>query len=203
MARGCSDCSSNAVIPPTNMAESPWTARIGLPSANSRSPGAPITPRRAAPSGPATRSKIAPAILARTRSTPPTVPTGPFSQIRDGCAAGCAAVPASCGWRRSDQLEDGGVGLAAAFTPRLAAVTGAGGAHVVHQGGHDPGAAAAERVTEGDGAAVGVEPGRVGAGLGEPGERHGGEGLVDFEGADVADRQAAALQGLGGGGDRA
>src|SRR5580692_6241880 len=55
---------------------------------------------------------------------------------------------------RLEKLEDGGVGLAAALAHGLQAVPGAGRLHVVDQGGHDPGAAAAERVTEGDRAAV-------------------------------------------------
>src|ERR1700722_14789804 len=37
---------------------------------------------------------------------------------------------------RSEQLEDGGVGLAAALAHGLQAVLGAGLAHVVHQGSH-------------------------------------------------------------------
>ena len=42
-------------------------------------------------------------------------------------------------------------------------------------------------MAEGDGAAVDVEPGRVGAHFAEPGEGDGGEGLVDFVEVDVGD----------------
>jgi hypothetical protein len=82
-------------------------------------------------------------------------------------------------------LEDGGVGLAAALAHGLQAVADAVVAHVVDQRRHQAGAAAAERVAERDRAAVGVELRRVGADLGEPGERDRGERLVDLERADV------------------
>ena len=50
----------------------------------------------------------------------------------------------------------------------------------VDQSRHKLGTAGPERMTEGDGAAVDVEAGRVGVELLEPGERDGGEGFVDF-----------------------
>jgi hypothetical protein len=94
------------------------------------------------------------------------------------------------------EFQDGGVGLAAALAHGLQAVADAVVAHVVDHRRHQPGAAAAKRVTEGDRAAVGVELGRVGADVGQPGERHGRERLVDLEGADVGQAQAALVQGL-------
>ena len=56
---------------------------------------------------------------------------------------------------------------------------------------------------EGDGAAVRVGELRVGTGLGVPGREHGGERLVDLEGADVGEREARALERLGRRRDRA
>ena len=52
IASGCSDCSSSARRPPTNIAESPCTRRIGRSPANQRSPGAWISARRSRPSRP-------------------------------------------------------------------------------------------------------------------------------------------------------
>ncbi|MCO5556213.1 hypothetical protein L7F22_009759 [Adiantum nelumboides] len=102
--------------------------------------------------------------------------------------------------RAAEELEDGGVGLAAALAHGLQAVADAVVAHVVHERGHDPGAGAAERVAERDRAAVRVEPGGdvavVVGDVGQPGQRHRGEGLVDLERADLVQRQAGALQRL-------
>src|ERR1700761_8981819 len=102
----------------------------------------------------------------------------------------------------SEQLEHCGVGLAAALAHGLQAVPDAVIAHVVHQRGHQPGAAAAQRVAECDRSPVDVHRLRVGPELRQPGQRHRGERLVDFEGADLVDGQAAAVQRLGGGRDR-
>ena len=93
-----------------------------------------------------------------------------------------------------DQLEDRGVGLAAALAHRLQAVADAVVAHVVEQRRRQPRARRAERVAERDRAAVGVEPAGVGAGLVQPRERHRGERLADLERADVVDREAGALR---------
>ena len=62
----------------------------------------------------------------------------------------------------------------------------------VHEGGRQPGAARAERVAEGDGAAVHVDLGEVGAGLLLPGQDDAGERLVDLEQVDVVERQTGA-----------
>jgi hypothetical protein len=59
-------------------------------------------------------------------------------------------------------LDDGGVGHAAALAHRLEAVAAAGALELVEQGGHELGARAAERVAEGDGAAVDVDLAHVG-----------------------------------------
>ena len=57
----------------------------------------------------------------------------------------------------AEALDDGGVGHAAALAHRLQAVAAAGALELVEQRGHQPGAGAAERVAEGDGAAVDVD----------------------------------------------
>ncbi len=61
----------------------------------------------------------------------------------------------------------------------------------------------AERVAEGDGAAVGVDPVGVGVELLLPGQHDRGEGLVDLEDVDVVDADAGALEQALGGVDRA
>src|SRR3984957_6526392 len=130
----------------------------------------------------------------------------PSAMITAGLSGCLAASSERCIWARagrSEQLEDGGVGLAAALAHGLQAVPGAGGPHVVHERRHDPGAAAAQGVAEGDRAAVRVQPRRVGAGLRQPREGNRGEGLVDLEYPDVVDGQAAALEREGGRGDGA
>src|ERR1700729_1452583 len=106
-------------------------------------------------------------------------------------AAPCCALS-------SEQFENRRVGLPAALAHGLQAVADAVVAHVVHEGGHQPGAAAAERVAERDRAPVGVQRLGVRAELGEPGEGYRREGLVYLEGTDVADSQPALGQGLRG-----
>src|SRR6266536_172787 len=115
--------------------------------------------------------------------------------------AGGRAMGERGGARSGDAFDDGGVGHAAALAHGLQTVLNTFGRHAVDEGGHQPGAGPAERVADGDGAAARVEPVRVGAGLGQPGQRHRGERLVDLERADVADGQAGLLQRLEGGRD--
>ena len=78
-----------------------------------------------------------------------------------------------------------------------------GARELVHGLGEQHGAGAAERVTEGDGAAVGVHRRHVGLELLLPGEDHRGEGLVDLDQVDVAHLHALVRQQLLGGVDRA
>ena len=91
---------------------------------------------------------------------------------RTGGGAGGARVGGARvgGSGSGDALDDGGVGHAAALAHGLQAVLDAFGRHVVDERGHQPGAGRAERVADGDGPAARVEPGRVGAGLGQPGQ---------------------------------
>jgi len=72
------------------------------------------------------------------------------------------------GASRSETLDDGRVGHAAALAHGLQAVAAAG--LLPEQGGHQPGAARAERMAERGGAAVDVDPGEVRPGLGLPGQ---------------------------------
>ena len=74
------------------------------------------------------------------------------------------------------------------------AVAAVGALELVQRLGDEDGAGAAERVAEGDGAAVGVDLGQVGAELARPGQHHRGEGLVDLDQVDVGHRQAGALE---------
>src|SRR5207248_2004394 len=82
-------------------------------------------------------------------------------------------------------LDDGDVGLAAAFAHGLEAVTPAGALELVEQRGHEAGTSGAERVTEGDGAAVHVDLAEVEPGFLLPREHDRGERLVDLDEVDV------------------
>ena len=64
-----------------------------------------------------------------------------------------------------------------------------------HQGDQEPGSGAAQRVTEGDGAAVGVHDVRVEAEVADACDRLGGERLVELDGVEVVDGPAAAARG--------
>ena len=74
---------------------------------------------------------------------------------------------------------------------------------LVHGLGEQDGAGAAERVAEGDGAAVGVDPVEVGAELLGPRQHDRGERLVDLEDVDVVDAEAVAVEQVPGGVDGA
>src|SRR3546814_5815644 len=95
---------------------------------------------------------------------------------------------------RSKPLDDGNVGLTAAFAHRLQAVFAAGRIEHAEQGRHQLGAAGAERVAERDRAAMLVEPRMIAAEILQPRERHGRERLIDLIGVDVADRHARLLE---------
>src|ERR1700738_4013820 len=77
----------------------------------------------------------------------------------------------------SQQLEDGGVGLATALAHGLQAVANSLVPHVVQHRGHDAGPGSAQRVAQRDGTAVGVELLLVGADVLQPCERHRRERL--------------------------
>ena len=70
--------------------------------------------------------------------------------------------------------------------------------HLVQQGGQDARAGRADRVADGDGAAVDVDLGRIEAQLAHHAERLGGEGLVGLDQVEVADLPAGLLQRLAG-----
>ena len=62
----------------------------------------------------------------------------------------------------------------------------------------EAGAGAAERVAEGDRAAVDVEPLLVDAELADAGEDLGGEGLVELDQVDLVERRGRRRRGRGG-----
>src|SRR5262249_59926178 len=70
-------------------------------------------------------------------------------------------------------------------------------------GKHQPSAARAERVTQGDGAAIDVESILTNSELFLPGQAHWCECLVDLEQVNVVGRQPGALQDFARGWDRA
>ena len=87
-------------------------------------------------------------------------------------------------WRRSrltQTLDDRGVGHAAALAHRLQPVPPATLLEGVDQCGHDASAAGAQRVADGDGAAVDIGLTEIRAGVGSPGKCRveGAKFLVD------------------------
>src|SRR3954469_4654726 len=79
---------------------------------------------------------------------------------------------------RLKPLDDGDIGEPAALAHGLQAPALAALLQRMDQRGHQPGARRAERMAERDGAAMEVEPRRIGLGLLEPRHRHRGESLV-------------------------
>src|ERR1700742_2312167 len=155
----------------------------------------PITTDAPAPTSLRTVASPSPPAPPVTRTELPATSTMPKSS---GLLTGRVRAAPCCALL-SEQFENRRVGLPAALAHGLQAVADAVVAHVVHQGGHQPGAAAAQWVTERDRTAGGVECLGVGAGLGQPVQRDRGERLVDLEGPDLVDRQPAAVQRLGRG----
>src|SRR6266576_5218558 len=94
----------------------------------------------------------------------------------------------------SQPLHNRHIGHAAALAHGLQAVALVALLQRVDQRGHQLGAGAAQGMAERDGAAIDVEPRRIGAGRLEPRRRHRREGLVDLEQVDVVDRHAGLLQ---------
>src|SRR5438132_13651226 len=101
-----------------------------------------------------------------------------------------------------EPLDDGHVRLAAAFAHGLQAVASSAPLELVQERGHEPRARRPDRMTEGDRAAVDVDPPEVGVELALPGEHHRGKGFVDLEEIDVAELQSAPRQCLPRGGNR-
>src|SRR5437867_8145847 len=96
--------------------------------------------------------------------------------------------------RKSSDVDQERVALAAAGADRGEAETAAVAAQVVHHRAEDPAAARADRMPERDGAAVDVRGLRVGAEHREGVERDGAERLVDLDAFHVADRLARLLE---------
>ena len=112
-----------------------------------------------------------------------------------------------CGCRSAvslgEALDDHRHALAATDAHRLEADGAAGVLEAVEQRGHDAGAGHAERVAEGDGAAVDVQLVVADAELAGGGHHLGGERLVDLDEVDVIDGHAGPAQRLADGLDRA
>src|SRR5260370_11422981 len=89
-----------------------------------------------------------------------------------------------------EPLDDHGDALAAANAHGFQVHGLVPGGQAVEQGGGDPGAGHAERVAQGDGAAVHVEPVDVDAELAVGGDDLRRERLVDLDQVDVGDGHA-------------
>src|SRR3954447_13979604 len=108
--------------------------------------------------------------------------------------------------RELRRFEHHGEPLADADADRGDAPAMAAALHLVGQPAEDADARGAERMADGDRAAVGVDLRGVQAVLGplaDVGEALGGEGLVELDAVDVAPPDAGALQGYVRGRDRA
>src|SRR6516164_7834641 len=79
-------------------------------------------------------------------------------EFPDGLAVRLVVGPVQRSLHRLKPFDDGDVGLPAAFTHGLQPVPAPGTLQFVQQRGHQPSAGAADRMAEGDGSAVGVDP---------------------------------------------
>src|SRR5579875_3710699 len=122
---------------------------------------------------------------------------GLATTIRSGRRRSTVAPPCPLACSISD-LDDQGVALTAARADRRAAEPAAAPAQLQHQGGDDPRAGGADRVAEGDGAAVDVDDLFIDAQRPDRVDGDGGKGLVDLPEVDVGDLQAGLLQRLAG-----
>src|SRR5262245_32802833 len=100
-------------------------------------------------------------------------------------------------------FEDRRQALADADAHRRDPVAAAAAAELVKEGGGEAGAGAAERVAEGDRAAVDVEPLLVDPELADAGEDLRGEGLVELDQVDLVELEAGGGEGTGDRLDRA
>src|SRR5258706_8914538 len=96
----------------------------------------------------------------------------------------------------SDALERGGDGAAAAEAQRREAEAALPTAELVEQGRDDSRSRGTDRMTEGDRAAVDVDLVPVEAELAPVRDGLGGEGLVDLDQVEVADRHVQLLEQL-------
>src|SRR5690349_13108525 len=124
-----------------------------------------------------------------TSTSCPTRHTGPRRCTRSDTPATLTHAPRTLSLSKGhvdklnllQPLEDRDVGLAAALAHDLEAVAAAGALELVEQGGHQAGAGGADRVAEGDAAAVDVDLLVRDVELLHPGEHDGREGLVALE----------------------
>src|SRR5829696_2912149 len=131
----------------------------------------------------------------RTSGRTPVVPTGTGPQPR---SRPCERAPSGRFARTervgSEALDDGAGAETATAAHRHEAVAAAAALELVQGLGHEERARGAERVAEGDGAAVRVGLREVGADLLGPRQDDGGERLVDLERVHLVDGQPAALE---------
>ena len=99
-----------------------------------------------------------------------------------------------CGNRLANPLENHRDALADADAHGGQAELGVAVAHGVDEGGGDAGAARAERVADGDGAAADVDFSFVHLEHADAGQRLGGEGFVELDEVDVGQLEAGALE---------
>src|ERR1700761_5245408 len=111
----------------------------------------------------------------------------------------CAAPRAATMAPGLGDLDEERVSLAAAAANGGDAVAAAAAAELGDGSAHDAGAGRADRMAEGDGAALGVDDGRVEAELGRGRQGDGGEGFVDLPDVDVGRAEALLVEELLGG----
>src|SRR5688500_863000 len=90
-----------------------------------------------------------------------------------------------CGFKLRSDLHDDGVALPPAGADRGAAEAAAAASQLHHERAEDARARGADRVADGDRAAVDVDLLLVDVEHPDRGKRHGGEGLVDLPQVDV------------------
>src|SRR5579884_3421072 len=87
-----------------------------------------------------------------------------------------------------------GYGAASAEAEGCEAATTSTATEFVDEGGEDAGAAGADGMAKGDGAAVDIDAGPVPVEFFAVGEGLGGEGFVDFDEVEIVDFEAGALE---------
>src|SRR5690606_2002595 len=104
--------------------------------------------------------------------------------------------PCSQNQKRLEAFDDRDVGKTTAFAHGLKAITLVLRLERMNQSRHELGAGGAERMTKRNRAAMHVETGLVRTEMLRPGDRHRGEGFVDFIKIDIVDLHASLLQRL-------
>ena len=174
----------------------PWSAsraaRCSTPTAPSPRP----TARSCSPATPATTSCWFPTSVREPTERSPRRASWRRPRRRPHRRRRSPARPPRSGLRAgSEGLDEDGVALAAAAAEGGRAESAAAAGQLVEDVQRDAGAGHAHGVAEGDGAAVDVDDLGRDAQVGHRGHADGGEGLVELEQVDVADRDAGPLGG--------